>query len=111
MFLFELTVSVTKAGSFQPHKVVGGSTTETKQIAVKPIPEANGASRRATGGKFDRQWTMAGARHILAELLLVRRENADAASPARNGHIPLLRVGRSFDGGVGEQNVIHSPAL
>lgn len=64
-----------------------------------------------SGGEFHRQRTMAGASHVLAQLLLVRREDADAASPARNGHIPLLRTRGGLDGGVGEQNVVHRLAL
>jgi len=48
---------------------------------------------------------MARASDILAKLLLVQREDADAAPPARNGHIPLLRVRRWLDGRIGEQDV------
>jgi hypothetical protein len=54
---------------------------------------------------------MAGARDILAELLFVRGKNADATSPAGNGHIPLLRVSRSLDGRIRKQDVIHRLAL
>ena len=50
---------------------------------------------------------MAGAGDIFAKLLLVRGEDADAAPPARNGHLPLLRVRRWLDGGIREQDVIH----
>ena len=54
---------------------------------------------------------MARANDILAKLLLVRREDADAVPSARNGHIPLLRVRRQLDGRIGEQEVIHRLAL
>ena len=42
---------------------------------------------------------MAGAQDVLAELFLVRREDADATPTARDGDIPLLRVCRRLDGG------------
>lgn len=67
--------------------------------------------RAQATGKFQCQRPVAGTRQILTQLLLVRRENADAAPPARNGDIPLLRVGCGLDGGIGEQNVIHRLAL
>ena len=102
---------VTPTSHFQTDKVVGGSTTETKKIAVQPIPKTNASAWNKTRRKFHCQWPMAGAGDILAKLLLVRREDADAAPPARNGHIPLLRVRRGLDGRIGEQDVIHRLAL
>jgi hypothetical protein len=39
------------------------------------------------------------------------RENADAAPPARNGHISLLRVRCLLYCGIGKQDVIHGFAL
>src|SRR5438445_2139634 len=73
---------------------------------MQPIPNADDTARGKAGCKFHCQWPMAAAGDILAQLLLVRREDADATSPARNGHIPLLRVRRGLDGRIGKQDVI-----
>ena len=89
----------------------GGSTTEANKITVQPIPKPMLSARDKTGRKFHRQWPMTGARDILTKLLLVRRENADAAPSARNGDIPLLRVRCRLNGRIGEQDVIHRFAL
>ena len=78
---------------------------------MKPVPKRIVIGRAQATGKFQCQRPVAGTRQILTQLLLVRRENADAAPPARNGDIPLLRVGCGLDGGIGEQNVIHRLAL
>jgi len=61
--------------------------------------------------EFHRQWPMPRAGHIFTKLLLVRRENADAAPPARNGHIPLLSVRCGLDRRIGKQDVIYGFAL
>ena len=92
-------------------EVVRRVTTETKQVAVKTIPKANSTAGREAGSEFQRQRPVAGASDVLAQLLFVGREDSDAAPPARDGYIPLLRVGRSLDRRVGEQNVIHRPSL
>ena len=67
-------------------------------MAVQTIPEEDATTRRKTGREFHRQWPMTGTADSLAKLRFVRRENADATPPARNGHIPLLRVRRGLDG-------------
>ena len=92
MFLCVLMVMPTS--HFQTTNVVGGSTTETKKITVQPIPKQKASARNKARREFHCQWPMARASEILAKLLLVRREDADAAPSARNGHIPLLRVRR-----------------
>ena len=96
---------------FQSAEAVSRAATETQQVAMQPIPKADAATRGYTSREFHRQWAMPGALDVLAQLLLVRREDADATTTAGNGHIPLLRVGRGLDGRVGEQDVIHSLAL
>ena len=78
---------------FQPAKGVGGALSKSEEIAVQTIPKAKAAPRDKTSREFHRQRAMPGASDVLAQLLLVRREDADAAPSARNGHIPLLRVG------------------
>ena len=83
---------------FEAAQIVRHTATETQQIAMKPIPKTNAATRRETGGEFQRQRAMTGARYIFTKLLLVRRENADASPTARDGHIPLLRISRCLDG-------------
>ena len=80
-------------------------------MAVQAIPKADATARDKAGRQLHRQRPVTGARHILPQLLFVRREDADASPPARNGHIPLLRVRRGLDGRVGEQDVIHRFAL
>jgi hypothetical protein len=59
MSLFELTIAVTKAGFFQPHKVVSSPPTKSKQIAMQPIPEMDNAARRGCSSQFQRQGTVA----------------------------------------------------
>ena len=46
--------------------------------------------------EIERQRAIARARNVFAKLMLVAREDADALSSTRDGHIPLLRVGRAF---------------
>ncbi len=102
---------VMSPGQFQPANIVGGATTETKQIAVQPVPKQPASGRDKNRRQFHGQRPMTGVGHILAQLLFIWRENADATPSARNGHIPLLRVCRRLDGGIGKQDVIHSFAL
>ena len=98
-------------GLFQSAKRVGGALAESQKTAMQPVPKRIAIERAQATGKFQRQRPVAGTRQILAQLLLVRRENADATPPARNGDIPLLRVGCGLDGGIGKENVIHRLAL
>jgi hypothetical protein len=101
---------VTAASQLQQDKVVDGSAAKTKKVAMQPIQKADSSACRETRLKLHRQGTMARARDIFAELHIVRRENTDAAPPARDGHRPLLPVGRSLDGRAGKQDVISFPA-
>ena len=96
---------------FQSAEAVSRAATEAQQVAMQPIPKADAATRDYTSREFHRQWAMPGARDVLAQLFLVRGEDADSAPSTRDGHIPLLCVGRGLDGGVREQDVIHSLAL
>ena len=80
ILLYALMVMPT--GQFQPANVVGGAATETNQITVQPIPKPKTSGRNKTRRQFYGQPPMTGAGHILAQLLLVRCENADAAPPA-----------------------------
>jgi hypothetical protein len=74
-------------------------------------PKQKASARNIAGREFHCQWAMTGAGDILSKLLLVRRYDEDAAPPARNRHVPLLRVRRRLDGRIGEQNIIHRLAL
>lgn len=65
---------------------------------MQPIPKVDDAARSGCTSQFHGQWAMAGARHILAKLLLVRRKDADAAPTTRDSHIPLLCICRGLDG-------------
>ena len=96
---------------FEPAEMIRGTATEAQHVAVEAIPKANATEARVAGGEFQRQRPVTRARHVLAQLLLVGREDSDAASAAGYGHIPLLRVRRGFDCRVGEQDVIHRLAL
>src|ERR1035438_4380121 len=73
---------VMTTSQFQTTNVVCGSTTETKQIAVQPIPKPKASARNRTGRKVHRQWSVPGAADIFAKLFLVGCENADAAPSA-----------------------------
>ena len=42
--------------------------------------------------------------HVFAELVLVGGEYPDAAPPARDGHIPLLRIRRRLNGGIRKED-------
>lgn len=96
---------------FQPTKRVGSALSKAEKMAVQTIPKADATTRDKTGRQLHRQRPVPGARHIFAQLLFVRREDSDATPPARNGHIPLLRVGRGLYGGIRKQNIIHRLAL
>ena len=66
--------------------------TNLPSVTAQPIPKTDRPARSETRCKFHRQWTMAGAGHILAQVLFVRREDANTASSPRNRHIPLGSV-------------------
>lgn len=97
MFLCVLTVLMTPPRQLQTDEIVGGLATESKQILMQPIPKRVASARGCTARKIESQRFVAGARHILAQLLLVRREDADAAPTPRNRHKPLLGVGRRLE--------------
>ena len=78
---------------------------------MQPVPKLVAVARAQAAGKFQRERPVTGANEIFAQLNFVRRENADAAPPARNGDIPLLGVGSRLDGRIGKKNVIHCFAL
>lgn len=99
------------ARKLEAAEAVRCATTEAQHVAMQTIPKANATTGRETASEFKRQGPVAGARNVLAELRLVRREDANAASPARNGHIPLLGVCRRLDSRVGEQDVINRLTL
>ena len=111
MFLYGLMFWLMLLSRVETENSFGGSTTEANKIIVQPIPKQMLSARDRTGREFHRQWPMTGAGDILTKLLLVRRENANAAPPARNGHIPLLRVRCRLDRRIGKQDVIHGFAL
>jgi hypothetical protein len=94
MFLCDvlLRVVMMTPGLFQPAKCVGGVLAKAQEIAVKLIPKEDTLLLAKVVGKFQRQRTMTGTGHVFPKLLLVRRENANAAPAARDGHIPLLGI-------------------
>src|ERR1039457_6640871 len=102
---------VMSASRLESAKSVSGALPESKHITVQPVPKTAPTARDESGRKFQRQRPVTGTGHIFTELLLVRRENADATPPARNSDIPLLRVRCGLHGRIGKQNVIYRLAL
>ena len=60
-----------------------------EQVAMQPIPKQVATAGHEIFHQFQCQWPVTGAGHVFTELLLVRREYADAAPPARDGHISV----------------------
>jgi hypothetical protein len=102
---------VVVTGLFQLAKSVGGIPTEAQEITMHSLPKRIAFARMQTTGKFEGERPVTGANKIFTQLNFIRRENTDAAPPARNGDIPLLRAGSGLDGGIGKENVIHRLAL
>src|SRR6202049_2433216 len=69
---------------------------------------AHAISSSASGKKIERKFTLAAANYRMSELIFIGRENLDALTASRNRDIPLLRVRRSADGGIGKQHMIDS---
>lgn len=59
----------------------------------------------------EREFAFAASGNGAPKLQFVGRENLNALSSARNRHIPLLRIGRSPNRGVAEQDMIYCLAL
>jgi hypothetical protein len=102
MFMYGLMFWLMFLSQMETENSFGGSTTEANKITLHPIPKQMLSARDKTGRKFHRQWPMTGAGDVFTKLLFVRRENANAAPPARNSHIepheekvsrPVLRGG------------------
>src|ERR1039458_10006123 len=70
------------ADECQPDEIVGGTPAKAKHIAVQPIPQAVAPPGNEARSQFHRQWPMPGACDVLPQLLLVRREDADAVPSA-----------------------------
>jgi len=85
---------------FQMAEDVRRALAESKHIAMQVIPKLQATARREILRQFQRQWPVTGTAHVFAELLLVGRENTDAAPPARDCYIPLLCIRRRFDCGI-----------
>src|ERR1700726_1524027 len=69
---------------------------------------AHAISSSTSGKKIERKFTLAAANYRMSELIFIGRENLDALSASRNRDIPLLRVRRRTDGGIGKQHMIDS---
>jgi hypothetical protein len=65
---------------FKPAEIVRCAPTEPKQVTVEAL-KANGTMARVVASEFQRQWPVAGARHVLAQLFLAT--NAFASLPGR----------------------------
>jgi hypothetical protein len=111
MFLCGLMFRLMLWSQMETAKPFGCLTTKAKKITVQPVPKPRASAWDKAFRKFYCQWPMAGASDILAKLPFVRREDADAPPPARNSHIPLLRVRCRLGRRIGKQDVIHGFAL
>src|SRR5262249_850064 len=77
--LMDFNGLITMTRKFEPVETVRCASAKAEHVAVKAIPEADASSRRETGCQFKGQWSVTGARYVLAQLFLVWRENADAS--------------------------------
>jgi len=84
-------------GFFQTAKCVRHLFAKAQKITVQFVPKVQTGLLMKISGEFKRQGAVPRAGDIFPELFRVGRENADAAPPTRDGHIPLLRVGRGLD--------------
>jgi len=80
MLLFELRVTTTR--QFQTTKCVGGALSKSKEMAVQTIPKEDATARDKAGRQLHRQRPVAGTADVLAQLLFVRREDANATPTA-----------------------------
>ena len=74
---------------------------------MQTIPKPKTPSGLDSRSELHGQRPVTGPRDVFAQLLFIRREDADTTSPARDGHIPLLRVRGGLDSGVREEDIIH----
>ena len=82
VFMFLCGLRVTTTGKLEMAELVSRTTTEAHHVAVQPIPEADARARRQTRRQVQRQWPLTWAGYILAQPLLVRRENLNPTAPA-----------------------------
>jgi hypothetical protein len=80
MLLFGLQVTTTR--QFQTTKSVGGTLSKSKEMSVQTIPKEDATARDKTGRQLHRQRPVAGTGDVLAQLLFVRREDANATPTA-----------------------------
>src|SRR2546429_5938379 len=102
MLLFSLNETSMPFGFFQTANGIGSLFAKTQKIRVKLIPQHSAGLLVESFSKFHRQRSVTGASDIFPKLFLIRCEDADAAPPAGDRHIPLLGVGRSLDSRVGK---------
>lgn len=69
---------------------------------------AHAVSWSTSRKKIEREFTLAAADYRLSELIFIGRQNLNALSASRDRDIPLLRVRRSADGGIGKRHMIDS---
>src|SRR5206468_12588185 len=66
----------------QTTKSVGGALSKSKQMAVQTIPKEDATARDKAGRQLHRERPMARTGDVLAQLLFVRREDANATPTA-----------------------------
>jgi hypothetical protein len=82
MLLFLLYIAPTLFRLFQTANGVGSLFAKSEKIRIKLVPQRHAGLFVESFSKFKRQRAMTGASDILAKLVLVWRENTDAAAPA-----------------------------
>ena len=101
-----------ESSSPSPHR---GMAQASREFPAAPQAEQNRFAHPALSrGKTDEiecKFAVASPRDGVAEFFLVGGKNFDAFPTARDGHIPLLRVRRGANGGIGKKDVIHGLAL
>jgi len=98
VFMLFCGLRVTTTRQLETTERVGGALSKSEKTTVQPIPKAHATARNETGREFQGQRSVTGANHVLPQLSLVRREDANAAPAARDRHVPLLCVRRGLDG-------------
>ena len=104
-------MSLSAVKGFDSDKAIGGGLAEAEQVTAEAMPDVAAAGAGETGGQIEGQGSVAGADEVLAELVLVRGEDADSTAAAGDADVPLLGICGGLDGGVRKQDVVHGFAL
>lgn len=107
-------VLITGLEESNPLEVFGDFSTEAAQASLKVPPDRRdflGACWTSVRDQVEGQLAVARLQDVLAQLRLVRGKDSNAAAAPGDRDVPLLGIGRGFDRGIGEENVIDGFAL